>query len=123
MSCSQCFTAQVPECIYNLDIYTSLIDITNDVTVVIKITDSHGNVYFIEGVHSDGRVIVDFKNEHLPKNLLNRYAGAMTIELLYDLYMNVIQTMTICGKEYTCITLDVINNNLSLLVYYIGCPL
>ena len=39
MSCSQCYTAQVPECIEFLDIYTSLIDITNEVTVVIKITD------------------------------------------------------------------------------------
>ena len=118
MSCSQCFTAQVPECILRLVIYTSLIDITNDVTVVIKITDSHGNIYLIDGVYLDGIVSVEFTNELLPKNLLNRYAGAMTIELLY---MNVIQTMTICGKEYTCITLDVINNNLSLRDYYIGC--
>ena len=120
MSCSQCFTAQVPECIEFLDIYTSLIDITNEVTVVIKITDSHGNVYFIEGNYSHDRVKVDFTNEHLPKNLSNRYAGAMTIELLY---MNVIQTMTICGKEYTCITLDVINNSASLPEYSIGCQI
>ena len=120
MSCSQCYTAQVPECIEFLDIYTSLIDITNEVTVVIKITDSHGNVYFIEGNYSHDRVKVDFTNEHLPKNLSNRYAGAMTIELLY---MNVIQTMTICGKEYTCITLDVINNSASLPEYSIGCQI
>ena len=118
MSCSQCFTAQVPECILRLVIYTSLIDITNDVTVVIKITDSHGNIYLIDGVYLDGIVSVEFTNELLPKNLFNRYAGAMTIEILY---MDVIQTMTICGKEYTCITLDVINNNLSLPDYYIGC--
>lgn len=118
MSCSQCFTAQVPECLELLGIYTSLIDITNDEIVVIKIVNTHGNVYLIEGTYSDGMVSVDFTNEHLPKNLLNRYAGAMTIELLYK---NVIQTMTICGKEYTCITLDVINNNLSLPEYYIGC--
>lgn len=116
MSCSQCYTAQVPECIDNLFIYAIIGDESTD--IVIKITDSHGNVYFIEGEYSDGTVRVDFTNEHLPKNLLNRYAGAMTIELLY---MNVIQTMTICGKEYTCITLDVINNNLSLPEYYIGC--
>ena len=122
MSCSQCFTAQVPECIDNLFIYAKIPG-DDPIDIVIKITDSHGNIYFIEGEYSDGIVIVDFKNEHLPKNLLNRYAGAMTIELLYDLYMNVIQTMTICGKEYTCITLDVINNSASLLVYYIGCPL
>ena len=118
MSCSQCFTAQVPECILRLVIYTSLIDITNDVTVVIKITDSHGNIYLIDGVYLDGIVSVEFTNELLPKNLFNRYAGAMTIEILY---MDVIQTMTICGKEYTCITLDVINNNLSLPEYSIGC--
>lgn len=118
MSCSQCYTAQVPECIELLGIYTSLIDITNDEIVVIKIVNNHGNVYFIEGTYLNGMVSVDFTNELLPKNLLNRYAGAMTIELLYK---NVIQTMTICGKEYTCITLDVINNNLSLPEYYIGC--
>ena len=118
MSCSQCFTAQVPECIVRLVIYTSLIDITNDVTVVIKITDSHGNIYLIDGVYLDGIVSVEFTNELLPKNLFNRYAGAMTMDILY---MDVIQTMTICGKEYTCITLDVINNNLSLPDYYIGC--
>ena len=120
MSCSQCYTAQVPECIEFLDIYTSLIDITNEVTVVIKITDSHGNVYFIEGEYSDGRrVKVDFKIEHLPKNLSNRYAGAITLEVINS--VGVVATMIICDKEYTCITLDVINNNLSLTDYYIGC--
>ena len=118
MSCSQCYTAQVPECIDNLFINAIIGDESTD--IVIKITDSHGNVYFIEGEYSDGRVKVDFKIEHLPKNLSNRYAGAMTIELLYK---NVIQTMTICGKEYTCITLDVINNSASLPEYSIGCPL
>jgi len=117
MSCSQCFTAQVPECIDSL-LINAKIPGDDPIDIVIKITDSHGNVYFIDGSYLDGRVKVDFTNEHLPKNLSNRYAGAMTIELLY---MNVIQTMTICGKEYTCITLDVINNSASLLVYYIGC--
>lgn len=120
MSCSQCYTVQVPECIEFLYIYTSLIDVPDNMEIGIKIVNNHGNVYFTEGDYSDGRVKVDFKNEHLPKNLLNRYAGAMTIEILY---MDVIQTMTICGKEYTCITLDVINNNLSLPEYSIGCPL
>ena len=120
MSCSQCYTAQVPECIVRLDIYTSLIDVPDNMDIGIKIVNNHGNVYFIEGDYTYGRVKVDFKNEHLPKNLSNRYAGAMTIELLY---MNVIQTMTICGKEYTCITLDVINNSASLPEYSIGCPL
>ena len=116
MSCSQCYTAQVPECIDTL-LINAIIGF-EPIGIIIKITDSHGNVYFIEGDYSYGIVIVDFKNEHLPKNLSNRYAGAMTIELLY---MNVIQKMTICGKEYTCITLDVINNNLSLREYDIGC--
>ena len=121
MSCSQCYTAQVPECIEFLDIYTSLIDITNEVTVVIKIVNNHGNVYFIEGDYTDGRVRVDFKNEHLPKNLFNRYAGTITLEVMNS--VGVVATMTICDKEYTCITLDVINNNLSLTDYSIGCPL
>jgi len=119
MSCSQCYTAQVPECILRLVIYTSLIDITNDVTVVIKITDSHGNIYLIDGVYLDGIVSVEFTNELLPKNLLNRYAGTITLEVMNS--VGVAATMTICGKEYTCITLDVINNNLSLRDYYIGC--
>lgn len=118
MSCSQCYTAQVPECIESLTIYNTLIDAPDNIDIGIKIVNNHGNVYFIEGDYTDGRVKVDFKNEHLPKNLFNRYAGAMTIELLY---MNVIKTMIICGKEYTCITLDVINNNLSLTDYSIGC--
>ena len=121
MSCSQCFTAQVPECILRLVIYTSLIDITNDVTVVIKITDSHGNIYLIDGVYLDGIVSVEFTNELLPKNLLNRYAGTITLDVMNT--VGVVATMTICDKEYTCITLDVINNSASLLVYYIGCPL
>ena len=119
MSCSQCYTAQVPECIEFLDIYTSLIDITNELTVVIKITDCHGNLYFIEGNYSHDRVKVDFTNEHLPKNLSNRYAGTITLEVMNS--VGVVATMTICDKEYTCITLDVINNNLSLTDYYIGC--
>ena len=110
------YTALVPECIDSLLINAKIGD--DSIYITIKITDSHGDVYFIEGYYSDDIVKVDFKNEHLPKNLLNRYAGAMTIEILY---MNVIQTMTICGKEYTCITPDVINNNLSLPEYSIGC--
>lgn len=118
MSCSQCYTAQVPECIVRLDIYTSLIDVPDNMDIGIKIVNNHGNIYLIDGFYSDGKVKFDCTNELLPKNLLNRYAGAMTIELLY---MNVIQTMTICGKEYTCITLDVINNSASLPEYSIGC--
>ena len=116
MSCSQCYTAQVPECIGELFIYAKIDDDSTD--ILIKITDSHGNVYYLKANSLEGIITIDIANSKLPKNLFNRYAGAMTIELLY---MNVIQTMIICGKEYTCITLDVINNNLSLTDYSIGC--
>ena len=119
MSCSQCYTVQVPECIEILIIYNTLIDVPNNMDIGIKIVNNHGNVYFIYGFYSDGRVKVDFKNEHLPKNLLNRYAGTITLEVMNS--VGVAATMTICGKEYTCITLDVINNNLSLPEYSIGC--
>ena len=120
MSCSQCYTAQVPECVRLLGIYTSLIDITNDVTVVIKITDSHGNVYLIEGFYLDGMVSVDIASSSIPKNLLNRYAGTITLEVMNSVG---VATMIICEKEYTCITLDVINNSASLLEYPIGCEI
>ena len=120
MSCSQCFTAQVPECIDNLFIYAKIPG-DNHTDIVIKITDSHGNIYLIDGVYLDGIVSVEFTNELLPKNLLNRYAGTITLDVMNT--VGVVATMTICDKEYTCITLDVINNSASLLVYYIGCPL
>lgn len=118
MSCSQCYTAQVPECIGELKIFVSEIYASSDL-IVIKITDSHGNVYLIDGFYLDGMVSVDIANSSLPKNLLNRYAGTITLEVMNT--VGVVATMTICGKEYTCITLDVINNNLSLPEYYIGC--
>ena len=120
MSCSQCFTAQVPECIDNLFIYAKIPG-DDPIDIVIKITDSHGNIYLIDGVYLDGIVSVEFTNELLPKNLLNRYAGTITLDVMNT--VGVVATMTICDKEYTCITLDVINNSASLLVYYIGCPL
>lgn len=118
MSCSQCYTAQVPECIGELKIFVSEIYASSDL-IVIKITDSHGNVYLIDGFYLDGMVSVDIANSSLPKNLLNRYAGTITLEVMNT--VGVVATMTICSKEYTCITLDVINNNLSLPEYYIGC--
>ena len=118
MSCSQCYTAQVPECIGELFIYAKIDDDSTD--ILIKITDSHGNVYFTEGYYSDDIVKVDFTNEHLPKNLFNRYAGTMTIEVLHDL--GGVATMVICEKEYTCINVAMINNNLHKYEYYIGCP-
>ena len=120
MSCSQCYTAQVPECIESLTIYNTLIDAPDNIDIGIKIVNNHGNVYFIEGSYTDGRVRVDFKNSSLPKNLFNRYAGTITLEVMNSVG---VETMIICGKEYTCITLDVINNNLSLTDYSIGCPL
>ena len=120
MSCSQCYTAQVSECIEFLDIYTSLIDVPDNIIVGIKIVNNHGNIYLIDGFYSDGRVRVDYTNELLPKNLFNRYSGAITIEFLNN---SGLINMLICGKEYTCITLDVINNNLSLPEYSIGCQI
>ena len=120
MSCSQCFTAQVPECIVRLDIYTSLIDVPDNIIVGIKIVNNHGNIYLIDVFYSDGKVNFDCTNELLPKNLFNRYAGTITLEVMNN---SGLINMLICGKEYTCITLDVINNNLSLPEYSIGCPL
>lgn len=120
MSCSQCYTAQVPECIESLTIYNTLIDAPDNIDIGIKIVNNHGNVYFIEGDYTDGRVKVDFKNEHLPKNLLNRYAGTITLEVMNSVG---VATMIICEKEYTCITLDVINNSASLTEYSIGCQI
>ncbi len=118
MSCSQCYTAQVSECIENLFI-SAKIPGDDPIDIVIKITDSHGNVYLIDGFYLDGMVSVDIANSSLPKNLLNRYAGTITLEVMNT--VGVVATMIICEKEYTCITLDVINNNLSLRDYYIGC--
>ena len=119
MSCSQCYTAQVPECIGFLDIYTSLIDITNEVTVVIKITDSHGNVYYLDANYLEKILTIDIANSNLPKNLFNRYAGTITLEVMNS--VGVVATMTICDKEYTCINVAMINNNLHEYEYNIGC--
>lgn len=118
MSCSQCYTAQVPECIDELLIYAKIDDDVPNI-ILIKITDSHGNVYYLNAENLDGIITIDIANSSLPKNLLNRYAGTITLEVMNS--VGVAATMTICGKEYTCITLDVINNNLSLRDYYIGC--
>ena len=78
MSCSQCYTVQVPECIESLVIYNTLIDVPDNMDIGIKIVNNHGNVYFIDGAYSGGIVRVDFTNEHLPKNLLNRYTTALS---------------------------------------------
>lgn len=118
MSCSQCYTAQVPECIGELFIYAKIDDDSTD--ILIKITDSHGNVYYLNANSLDGIITIDIANSNLPKNLFNRYAGTMTIEVLHDL--GGVATMVICEKEYTCINVAMINNNLHKYEYYIGCP-
>ena len=119
MSCSQCFTAQVPECIGELKIFASVIYASSGL-IVIKITDSHGNVFYLDAKYSDKIITIDIANSNLPKNLFNRYAGTMTIEVLHDL--GGVATMVICEKEYTCINVAMINNNLHKYEYYIGCP-
>ena len=118
MSCSQCYTAQVPECIGELFIYAKIDDDSTD--ILIKITDSHGNVYYLNANSLDGIITIDIANSNLPKNLVNRYAGTMTIEVLHDL--GGVATMVICEKEYTCINVAMIINSLPVSNYYIGCP-
>lgn len=119
MSCSQCYTAQVPECIDKLYISAKIDDDSTD--ILIKITDSHGNVFYLFASYLDEIITIDIAISNLPKNLFNRYAGTMTIEVLHDL--GGVATMVICEKEYTCITLDVINNSASLPEYSIGCQI
>lgn len=119
MSCSQCYTAQVPECIGELFIYAKIDDDSTD--ILIKITDSHGNVFYLDAKYLDEMITIDIANSNLPKNLFNRYAGTMTIEVLHDLGGGC-ATMVICEKEYTCINVSMINNNLHESAYYIGCP-
>lgn len=118
MSCSQCYTAQVPECIGELKIYASNIVASSDF-IVIKITDSHGNVFYLDAMYLDKIITIDIANSNLPKNLFNRYAGTMTIEVpRYD----GVATMLICEKEYTCINVSMLINSLQESNYYIGCP-
>ena len=119
MSCSQCYTAQVSECIGELKIFVSEINVPSDL-IVIKITDSHGNVFYLDASYLDEIITIDIANSNLPKNLFNRYAGTMTIEVLH--YLGGVATMVICEKEYTCINVAMINNNLQEYEYYIGCP-
>lgn len=118
MSCSQCYTAQVPECIDKLSIYAKIDDESTE--MLIKITDSHGNVFYLYASYLDEIITIDIAISNLPKNLFNRYAGTMTIEVLHDL--GGVATMVICEKEYTCINVAMINNNLHESEYYIGCP-
>lgn len=118
MSCSQCYTAQVPECIGELFIYAKIDDDSTD--ILIKITDSHGNVFYLDAKYLDEIITIDIANSSLPKNLLNRYAGTITLEVMNT--VGVVATMVICEKEYTCINVSMINNNLHESAYYIGCP-
>ena len=117
MSCSQCYTAQVPECIGELFIYAKIDDDPTD--ILIKITDSHGNVYYLNANSLDGIITIDIANSSLPKNLFNRYAGTITLEVMNSVG---VETMVICEKEYTCINVAMIINSLPVSKYYIGCP-
>ena len=117
MSCSQCYTAQVPECIGELFIYAKIDDDSTD--ILIKITDSHGNVYYLKANSLEGIITIDIANSKLPKNLFNRYAGTITIEVPH---YDGVETMVICEKEYTCINVAMIINSLPVSNYYIGCP-
>ena len=111
MKCGKCYPAQIFECIKFIKIYCT-IDIEDYTPIKIKITDSLGNVYFIEGEYSDGIVKVDFTNSSLPKNLLNRYAGAIKIEV-YDKYLQTQLQMSFCDNPtiYDCIVIDKIEMN------------
>lgn len=108
MSCSQCYTAQVPECIGELLIYAKIDDDITD--ILIKITDSHGNVFVIDNDYVDGRM--DIALELLPKNLFNRYSGAIKIEV-YDKYLQTQLQMSFCDNPtiYDCIVIDKIEMN------------
>lgn len=117
MSCSHCYTAKVPECIDKLLIYAKIDDESTE--MLIKITDSHGNVFYLYASYLDGIITIDIAISNLPKNLFNRYAGTITIEVPH---YDGVETMVICEKEYTCINVAMINNNLHESKYYIGCP-
>ena len=118
MSCRQCYTAQVPECIGELRIFASDIYPYYGF-IVIKITDSHGNVFYLDAKYAGNAITIDIANSNLPKNLFNRYAGTMTIEVPH---YDGVETMAICGKEYTCINVAMIINSLPVSNYSIGCP-
>lgn len=109
MSCSQCYTAQVHECIEFIKIYCT-IDIEDYTPFKIKITDSLGNVFVIDNVYEVGRM--DIALELLPKNLFNRYSGAIKIEV-YDKYLQTQLQMSFCDNPtiYDCIVIDKIEMN------------
>ena len=124
MSCSQCYTAQVPECIEFLIVYA---DINDGIAIDLfaRITTSQGNVYYQEAGYSPGGLKIDFSDTTVfPKNLLTRYSGSFTIEAMVSKDSNESMPMKFCGSdiEYNCIEISrVIHNSNSVKVYNIGC--
>lgn len=109
MKCGKCYPAQIFECIIYIIIYCK-IDIENETTVKIKITDSLGNVFVFDNVYANGRMDIDLNL--LPKNLFNRYSGAIKIEV-YDKYLQTQLQMSFCDNPtiYDCIVIDKIEMN------------
>ena len=122
MSCSTCYPAQIIECIKFIKIYCT-IDIEEGTPIKIKITDSLGNVFVIDNDYVDGRM--DIALELLPKNLFNRYSGAIKIEV-YDKYLQTQLQMSFCDNPtiYDCIVIDKIEMNndvINITTLTIGC--
>lgn len=109
MKCGKCYPAQIFECIRYIIIYCT-IDIEDETTVKIKITDSLGNVFVFDNVYAKGRMDIDLNL--LPKNLFNRYSGAIKIEV-YDKYLQTQLQMSFCDNPtiYDCIVIDKIEMN------------
>ena len=109
MKCGKCYPAQIFECIKFIKIYCT-IDIEDYTPIKIKITDSLGNVFVIDNDYVDGRM--DIALELLPKNLFNRYSGAIKIEV-YDKYLQTQLQMSFCDNPtiYDCIVIDKIEMN------------
>lgn len=110
MKCGKCYPAQIFECIEKIKIYCT-IDIEDDTAIKIKITDSLGNVFVIDNrYYVDSRM--DIALELLPKNLFNRYSGAIKIEI-YDEFLQTQLQMSFCDNltMYDCIVIDKIEMN------------
>ena len=109
MKCGKCYPAQIFECIKFIKIYCT-IDIEDYTPIKIKITDSLGNVFVIDNDYVDGRMYIAL--ELLPKNLFNRYSGAIKIEV-YDKYLQTQLQMSFCDNPtiYDCIVIDKIEMN------------
>ena len=109
MKCGKCYPAQIFECIESINIRCT-IDIEEGTPIKIKITDSLGNVFVIDNVYVDGRMNIAL--ELLPKNLFNRYSGAIKIEI-YDNFLQTQLQMSFCDNPtiYDCIVIDKIEMN------------